>query len=71
MNKQLLWHPISVMPYKKKSKPFSAVTAVKAASREAVGAPPPTRTAPDTKAKLKHKDGKHKPTLADLISRDE
>jgi len=59
------------MPYKKKSKPFSAVTAVKAAAREAVGAPPPTRKAPDTKAKLKQKGSKHKPTLSKLLGAEE
>ena len=53
---------------KKKLKPFSAVTAVKAASRQAIGTLPVTRTAPDTKAKLKQKGSKHKATLADLIT---
>jgi hypothetical protein len=59
------------MGTKKRVKPFSAVTAVKAAAREAVGAPPPTRKAPDTKAKLKHKAGKHKPTLGEMINAEE
>lgn len=59
------------MPYKKKSKAFSAVTAVKSAAREAIGAPPPTRTAPDGKTKAKQKKAKYKPTVEKLLSDEE
>ena len=55
------------MPSKpRKPKPFSAASAVKAAAREAIGTPPPTRTAPADK-KRKAKAEKHKPTLNDLL----
>ncbi len=53
---------------KKKPKPFRAVTAVKSAAREQIGAPPPTRAVPDTKKQLTRKKPKHKPTLGDLLS---
>jgi hypothetical protein len=51
---------------KKKVKVFRAVKAVKAAAREQVGAPPPTRLVPDRK-KRKARE-KYKPTLNDLLS---
>ncbi len=55
------------MARKKKPKPFSAVTAVKAASRAAVGPVPVTRRAPDTKKKAAKKAVRHKPTLQQLM----
>ena len=55
------------MPSKpRKPKPFRAAAAVKAAAREAIGTPPPTRAAPSDK-KRKGKTEKHKPTLSRLI----
>jgi len=52
---------------KKKPQTFRAVQAVKAAAREHVGTPPPTRRQPQRK-KL---DGrKHKPTLSDLLGEE-
>ncbi len=57
------------MPSKpRKPKPFSAASAVKAAAREAIGAPPPTRAEPDTRKKLKGKAEKHKSTLSKLLT---
>ena len=55
------------MAKKKKPKPFSAVTAVKAAARVAVGPVPVTRRAPDTKKKAAKKATRHKPTLQQLM----
>ncbi len=58
------------MPSKpRKPKPFRATSAVKAAAREAIGTPPPTRAEPAGK-KRKGKQEKHKPTL-DKLLRDE
>ncbi len=55
------------MPSKpRKPKPFSAASAVKAAAREAIGTPPPTRAEPADK-KRKSKTEKHKPTLGELL----
>jgi hypothetical protein len=55
------------MPSKpRKPKPFRAATAVKAAARETVGTPPPTRAEPADK-KRKGKPEKHKPTLTRLL----
>lgn len=55
------------MPSKaRKPKPFRAASAVKAAAREAIGTPPPTRAEPGDK-KRKSKAGKHKPTLSKLL----
>jgi hypothetical protein len=51
---------------KRKAKPFRATSAVKAAAREAIGTPPPTRTQPADK-KRKAKSEKHKKTLAELL----
>jgi hypothetical protein len=51
-------------------KPFRAASAVKAASREALGTPPPTRAEPETK-KRKTKGEKHRPTLGKLLSEDD
>jgi hypothetical protein len=53
------------MPRRKKPKPFRAVDAVKAAAREQIGMPPPTRRVP---AKKKRAGEKHKPTLGKLLS---
>jgi len=59
------------MPSKpRKPKPFKASTAVKAAARENIGAPPPTRTEPSMK-KRAAKSPKHKPTLEKLLGEDE
>lgn len=52
------------MAKRKKPKPFRAVKAVKAAAREQIGAPPPTRRVPDAK---KERRQKHKPTLNKLL----
>jgi len=49
---------------RKKPKPFRAVEAVKAAAREKIGSPPPTRRVPDIK---KDDRQKHKPTLGKLL----
>jgi len=49
---------------RKKPKPFRAVTAVKSAAREAIGAPPVTRRVPD---RTKTAREKHKPTLGKLL----
>ncbi len=53
------------MAKKKKIKPFRAVTAVKSAAREHIGAPPPTRHVPNITKKSKPK---HKPTLPKLLA---
>jgi hypothetical protein len=59
------------MPSKpRKPKPFKASAAVKAAAREKIGAPPPTRTEPSVK-KRKAAPPKHKPTLEKLLNQDE
>jgi hypothetical protein len=53
------------MPTKpRKPKPFRAASAVKAAAREAIGSPPPTRAQPTER---KTKADKHKPTLGKLL----
>ena len=49
---------------RKKPKPFRAVDAVKAAARDKIGAPPPTRRVPDAK---KERREKHKATLDKLL----
>ena len=54
------------MPRRKK-KTFSAAKAVKAAAREHIGAPPPTRSVPAATRKQKEK---HKPTLNRLLSEE-
>jgi hypothetical protein len=53
------------MAKKKKPKPFRAVTAVKSAAREQIGAPPPTRFEPDVSKKTRPK---HKPTLPKMLA---
>ncbi|HEX6906831.1 MAG TPA: hypothetical protein VF154_09505 [Terriglobales bacterium] len=52
---------------KKKPQRFRAVQAVKAAAREHVGTPPPTRRQPQRK---KLDERKHKPTLSDLLGEE-
>lgn len=49
-----------------KPKPFRAASAVKAAARQAIGTPPPTRAEPASK-KRKLKGDKHKPTLNKIL----
>lgn len=58
------------MGKKKKPKPFSAVTAVKALARERIGAPPPEQVVPDRKKKKKASE-KHKPTLERLLQENQ
>ncbi len=53
------------MRKKKKPKPFRAVTAVKSAAREHIGAPPPTRRQSDITKKAKPK---HKATLGEILA---
>jgi hypothetical protein len=55
---------------KKKSKRFSATKAVKAAAREHIGTPPPTRRTPTLLEKTR-KPEKHKPTLGTLLGEGE
>lgn len=52
---------------KKRPRKFRAVQAVKAAAREQVGTPPPTRRHPQRKKPLEQK---HKPTLGNLLAED-
>ena len=52
---------------KRKLKIFKASTAVKAAAREAIGTPPPTRAEPNDKRRKQSKE-KHKPKLEDLLN---
>jgi hypothetical protein len=54
---------------RRKPKPFRAASAVKAAAREKIGAPPPTRAEPSTK-KAKVSKPKHKPTLGELLGEE-
>ncbi len=54
------------MPKKRKPGRFSATKAVKAAAREQIGAPPPTRRAP-TLIEKRRKPEKHKPTLGSML----
>ena len=55
------------MAKKKRPGKFRAVQAVKAAAREQIGTPPPTRREPQRK---KPAEQKHKPTLSDLLSEE-
>jgi hypothetical protein len=48
---------------KKKSKPFTAVEAVKTMAREQIGTPPASKVVPNRKKKSE----KHKPTLGKLM----
>ena len=55
------------MPSKRrKPKPFKTAAAVKAAAREKIGTPPPTRAQASSK-KRKVASPKHKPTLGKLL----
>jgi hypothetical protein len=59
------------MPSKpRKPKPFKTASAVKAAAREKIGTPPPTRAEPSTR-KSKAKSPKHKPTLGKLLEEND
>ncbi len=50
---------------KKKARKFDVVAAVKAAAREKVGTPKPTRAEPARRGREKHK-----PTLGELLTDD-
>lgn len=52
---------------KKKPRKFRAVQAVKAAAREQIGSPPPTRRQPQRK---KAAEQKHRPTLGDMLAEE-
>jgi len=56
---------IATVPKKKKQKKFSATSAVKAASRAVLGAPPPVKRAENKKHAKKDK---HKPSLGKLLA---
>ena len=59
------------MPSKpRKRKPFKTASVVKAAAREKLGTPPPTRATPTIKQK-KAKSAKQKPTLKKLLEEGE
>ena len=58
----------TLVPRKIKKKTFSAAKAVKAAAREKIGTPPPTRSVPDRKKRQNRE--KHKPTLEKLLEED-
>ncbi len=55
------------MPRKRKKKVFRAIKVVKAAAREQIGTPAPTRLVPDKK---KQATEKHKPTLGKLLAEE-
>jgi hypothetical protein len=57
------------MRRKKKRQVFRASKAVKAAAREQIGSPQPTRVAPDRKKKQARE--KHRPTLGRLLERQD
>ena len=52
---------------RKKIRKFRAVQAVKAAAREHIGTPPPTRRQPQRKKPVEQK---HKPTLRNLLAEE-
>ena len=54
---------------KRKPKPFRAATAVKAAARNVLGAPPPTRAEPSSPKRKPARD-KHKKKLEEWIAGD-
>jgi hypothetical protein len=59
------------MPSKpRKPKPFKASVAVKAAAREKIGAPPPTRTEQSVKKRTTNSP-KHKSTLEKLLNEEQ
>jgi hypothetical protein len=55
------------MARRKKPKPFRAVDAVKAAAREHIGSPQPTRV---ERTRRRPKEEKHKPTLGKLLGQE-
>ncbi|HZQ90805.1 MAG TPA: hypothetical protein VFA60_03340 [Terriglobales bacterium] len=55
------------MARRKKQKPFRAADAVKAAAREHIGSPRPTRVA---RSRRRPKEEKHKPTLGKLLEQE-
>jgi len=55
------------MPSKRsRPKPFKATLAVKAAARQKIGTPPPTRAEPSAKKRIDHPP-RHKTTLEKLL----
>jgi hypothetical protein len=61
-----LWQ-YAEMARKKKPKKFNAIQAVKAAAREKIGRPRPTRAVP---VSVERKGRKHKPTLGRLLAEE-
>lgn len=55
------------MTPRKRKQRFSATKAVKAAAREQIGAPPPTRRTPTIQEKQAARAEKHKPTLRRIL----
>ena len=53
---------------RRKKRKLTSVTLVKAAAREHVGMPPPTKRLPDAKKKPGEK---HKPTLGKLLTEEQ
>jgi hypothetical protein len=64
--KLIRWGELS-LPRKRKRKVFRASKAVKAAAREQIGSPQPTRVVPDRKKKQREK---HKPNLEKLLEHE-
>jgi hypothetical protein len=58
------------MSKKKAKKVFRATKAVKAAAREQIGSPPPTRLVPGRKRQEPRRE-KHKPTLGKILGESE
>jgi hypothetical protein len=54
---------------RRKPKPFKAASAVKAAAREKIGTPPPTRAESGTRRR-KMIQPQHKPTLGELLGEE-
>ncbi len=59
------------MTKRRKKQVFSAAKAVKAAARQQIGMPPPTKVVPDAKKKAEGRVKKHKPTLQRLLTEDD
>jgi hypothetical protein len=55
---------------KGKKQRFSATKAVKAAARNVLGMPTPTKVVPDAKTKAARRLKKHKPNLEELLEED-
>ncbi len=55
---------------KKKTKGFSVTKAVKAAARNTVGTPRPTREIPNAKVKSRKRATKYKPTLGGMLAEE-